>query len=241
MSDAQTTEANAQLDLLVKRTVAQLESGSLSIEDLLKALAPESAPLPEKVPEPPLPAAITDEQREALERVVEVFGSVVPDKRRELGADEIAKLEEEKRVLDTLKKMAEKRIKEGIRTAIFNHLDVKAEEAGLVDENTPREEKTGHYILEGEARGEPDTPQVFKRVVSNYSPTLDPIVLEALAEDPDFPEFTRKDYLAMTTQTRVVDEHKVMVALKKNPRLIHAIAKATRPGSKTASLRTVKA
>lgn len=231
---------SGDIDLLVKQAKSELEKTSLSLGDLLKVLKPEDQIEKVAATEPPLPTAITANEEAALEKVTKVFGSVIPTERRKLDVGEISQLIEERDTLQTLKKMAEDRISEGIRTTIFNHLDIVAEENGEADENTPRS-KDGHYILPGEARGNPDDETKFKREVRQSSPALDAAALKSLADDPEFEGFTHEDYLSMTTQVRQVDENKVMIALKKNPKLIHAIAEATRPGSKTAALYQRKA
>lgn len=226
------TPEQTELDTLVKSAVEQVNKGSLSMSDLLKALAPHPAEVVAPA-EAPVPVAITDEQRKAIDKVAEVFGKVVPTERRTLQPAEVTSLVEEKETLDALKKMAEAR-QESLRTTIFNHLDIEVEEAGGA-EDADRDSR-GHYAVKGEVQGTPGTAKKFTREVRQNAPTLDAEALKALAEDPEFEGFTHEDYLAMTTQTRVVDENKVMLALKKNPSLVHAVAQATRPGNKTTSM-----
>lgn len=225
---------SAELDRLVKFAADLVNKGTISLSDVLGAIAEtkevEILPAPEVLP---IPMEITQEQREALDKVTEVFGKVVPAKRRALEPVEVAQLVEEKETLDQLKKMAEAR-HQNIRTTIFNHLDVEAEEEQLVDETTLRD-KDGHYILKGEVRGQKDTGMKFTRQVSNVSPKLDPEALKDLVDDPEV-EFSHEDYLAVTSQVRVLDENKLMLALKKNPRLILAISKATIAGGKNISM-----
>jgi hypothetical protein len=226
----------SDLDTLVRAAVAEINKGSITLVDLLKTLAP--TPTSEVMSATlPVPAEITQEQRDALEKVVEVFGKVVPTERRALVPTEISDLVEEKETLDQLKGMVASR-HENIRTTIFNHFDVEAEERGIPDGTVIT--KDSHYALPGEARGLPDTPQKFTRQISNVSPSLNLDVLRTLEEDPDV-EFSHKDYLAITDQVRVLNEHKLMLALKKNPKLIVAIARAIKKGSKTASMYLRKA
>jgi hypothetical protein len=65
--------------------------------------------------------------------------------------------------------------------------------------------------------------------------SLDPEALKALSEseeakreaDPNYtPVFTHQDYLACTTQIRVLDEDKVLRAVKGNPEIAEALAQA---------------
>lgn len=239
MTTTSSEPSTTELEATTRAVVDKINSGSLSMADLLKAVAP--SPTKVKTPEHmPVSAVIPDEDRKAIERVLEVYGKVVPTERRELQPAEIDALIEEKQVLDRLKKMSERRLTEGVRPAIFNHLDVEAEKADGFDPDSERD-KDGHYLLGGEAPGTGSTGSKYTREVRTASPSLDAEALKALSEDPDYPDFTHADYLAMTEQVRVIEESKVLLALKKNPNLIHAIAKATRPGSKSASLNLRKA
>lgn len=225
-----------ELDALVRQAVLAVQEGKVGFGDVLQVLAPK--PQIEPVPETlPIPKSITEDQNRAIDRIREVFGKVIPTVRRTLAPDEVTKLLDEKETLDQLKKMAESR-HEDIRTTIFNHLDVEAEETGI-PEGTFKG-RSGHWVMGGEVRGESDSPSKFTREVRHTAPSLNLGMLEALVDDPDV-EFDRKDFLAMTDQVRVVNEHKVMIALKKNPKLIHAIAQAINPGSRTASLNVRKA
>lgn len=233
------TDESVELDVLVRTAIQKVEEGSISLDELLTAITPaDSKPVPAPS-RPPLPLKLTDEQQAALKKVTEVYCKVVPTERRELEPAEVAALVEEKSVLDQIKKMAEARHKD-IRAIIFNHMDVEAERTGLADESTPREEKTGHYILEGEVYGTPDAPGGFKRTISNYAPSVSEAALKALADDPTVEDFTHDDYLAMTEQTRVLNENKMMLHLKKRPELISLLTKAITPGSKRISIRQVK-
>lgn len=219
-----------EVDVALRGAIEKVASGTISLSDLLKAVAPE----PIRVPAPttvPLPAKISQEQSEALEKVVEIFGKITPQERRTLEPAEIEGLLEERGVLDQIKKMAQSR-QDDIRTTVFNHLDVLVEQEGL-DEDAERD-KDGHYAVAGEvAIG--DVTTKFVRQISQRSPSITEGSLKALVDDPDA-DFTHEDYLSMTSPVRVIDENKVMLVLKKRPDLLPAIAKATQPGGKTASL-----
>lgn len=238
-SSTETTETptpSQDLDTLVKAAVEKINKGSMTMAQLLKALSPHAVG---ETPggATPLPAIITDDERKALDRVVEVFGRVVPTERRMLQPAEVDALIEEKEVLDTVKKMAAKRLSDGgIRTTVFNHFDTEAEAGEDFEPEQVECDATGHYLTDGEALGTGNTGMRYTREVREGAPTLDAEALKALADDPDFEGFDHKDYLAMTAQVRLVDENKVMLALKKNPSLVMAIARATKPGKKTASL-----
>lgn len=227
---------DAPLELALQTAVAKVKSGSVTLKDVLGFLYPKGEGELNPPATAPLPTVISDDEKEALKRILDSYGSVVPTERRELHPVEVDSLLSERETLKTIKKMVERR-EEAIRTTVFNHLDVEAEKKGLA-EGADRDDK-GFYLLEGVAQGN-NPNQVFKREIREGSPSLAGVDLEALAEDPSFPEFTRQDYLSMTTQTRVFDENKAMLALKKNPDLIRAIAKAAKPGKRTSSMNVRK-
>lgn len=235
---AQAALQEAPLEQLVVTAVDQINSGSIKLADLLTTLSPVPA---QETPEGevPIPLEITAEQRAALFRVIEVFGKVVPSERRKLTPDEVSMLIEEKETLDSIKKMAEARLDTGVKVAIHNHLDVEAEEHGFGPETSPRN-KDGHYVLEGIARGNAASQKVFKREVANYTPTVALSALEALENDPEV-QFDHSDFLAITSPTRVLDENKLMLHMRKNPHLVLALAKAITPGKVVASINLRKA
>ncbi len=206
---------------------------AVSLKDVVGLLAPE----PERLPVPevlPLPAVITKEQREALAHLNNTFGAVVPTERRALESSEIEAIHDERKTLDQIEKLASNR-KADIRTAVVNHFDVIQEEAGDVTEETPRD-KEGHYVGAKVQEPIPNSDKKWSWEIRGGSPELNIAELERLADDETYEGFTRKDFLAMTTQTRVVDENKVMLAMKKNPELVRTIAKATKTSAKTGSL-----
>lgn len=219
---------------LVKQAIESIQGGSILLADLLRALVP--TPVVEVGPaQPPEEPRISADQRAALDRLPDVFGKVVPESRRALQPTEVEALYEERRTLDEIAALSEKR-KEAIRTAVCNHLDVMAEELGYVIQDTIRD-KHGHYVLPGEAPI-PDSDKKFSREIRNHAPTVDAEALRALTASG---ELAHEDFLQMTSQVRVIDENKLMLALKRKPELIRVLAKATRPGSKIAQLYVRKA
>ncbi len=250
---AEETEAGAALER-VQQAIAKITSGdSISYSDLLKLVAPAPVLPPPPAKAPPLPS-ITDEQRRALARVVEVFGVVVPDSRRTLTAPEVSSLIQERLVLDEIATLAADR-KDGIRTTVCNHLDCQIEEdaatvvaeGGEEPEMPPRDDK-GHYVKAGKAAA-PGQPKQFSREVRSGAVTVDPELLRTLADDPTFQaelaaagvSFTHADYLVMTRQVRVVDEAAVMIALRQKPGLVHALRLATKAAPATAAVSMRKA
>lgn len=182
----------------------------------------------------PVPVTITSEQLTALSQFQSKYGSVIPTERRTLTADEVDEVMAERMLLDEVKKMIEVRT-ESIRTTIFNHLDVEAEQGGTTEAAWGVDDK-GHYVLPGEVV----TPlgKKFTREVRTTSPTLNASALKDLVEQGELDNTT---YLSLTTQTRVVDENKVMLALKKDPALVEVISKALDRGKKSSSFNVRKA
>lgn len=219
--------AEAALAEITSKVVAEINSGSLTFADLLKALSPQqqSEPLPAVIP---TAKAITPAQSAAMARVPEVYGRVVPVERRTLEPVEAEALVVEKQTLDEVKKMSEARLKD-ITVTIHNHLDVLVEEnLGGTYEEAPLRDDNGNYVTEGRVGG-PGQAQEFAREIKNYAASLNN---EGLKEAEALGLMTHDEYLACTQQVRVVSEVGIMAALKKNPSLIKAVAHATVPGKK---------
>lgn len=208
------------VEAVKRQVVAALDSGTVSLSDLLKIAAAPPDPLPVPVALP-LPAQITDKQREALEQLPKVYGKVVPIERRMLEPVEIKALYDERVTLDQIEKMASDR-KTAIRTTVLNHHDVGFEQSG----GSAERDKDGHYIAPA-AVPIPDTDQCFSVEVRAGQASITADALKALV---DAGELEHDDYLEMTTQTRYVDEDKVRLKLRKKPELVAALGKATTMG-----------
>lgn len=231
----QTPPPSADLELLVKTATEKLHDTAVDLAQVLRALSPP-AEKPALPSEPPLPAVITEEQEEALRRLPEVFGKVVPHQVRKLTQPELAALAEERDVLDEIARMATKRKDDGIRVAVANHFDTEYQEKHADDEEIERD-KRGHIVAADEVRI-PDLGKKFVRQVSESAPGLSGAALKALETTG---ELSHDDYLAMTRPERIVDENKIMLLLRKKPELLRALQKATTPASKTASIYLRKA
>lgn len=221
-------------------TMEKVREERISYDDLIGDIAPK--PKKNEAPKKDsLPATISEEEKAALARLPDVYGSVVPTKRRALTDDESRLLLVERTTLDDIEKMATKR-KASIKTAVLNHLDVEAEKHGDADEETPRG-SDGHYVLKGE-QVVPEEGKRWSREVRNNKPSLSAERLESLLHDEEALAelaeagvvFDRETYLAMTEQTRIFDQEATMMLLRKRPELVAVLAKATNAGSQTASL-----
>jgi hypothetical protein len=218
------------LEAVPKEALDGINTGSITWANLARLLVrdrpTEVAPRPTKLP---IPARITEEQILAMKRLLEIFGSVVPTVRRALEPKERAALMDERLVIDTVAAMAEGR-KEGIRTTVLNHLDVTKESNNGGQPLDTATDKDGHYLADDKdivTAG--DSDKVFSWETSTFEPEINLAKLKALSDDPDEPMFTHNDWLAMTEQTRVWDEHKTMALLKRRPELLSIIARAAEP------------
>lgn len=234
----------------VQEAVAKVSQGDISYADLLALIAPPP-PVPKAPANPPSPAVITDAQRAALARLTEVFGVCVPTERRALSVPEIRSLIDERLVLDEIEGMVKKRKEDGIRPAVFNHFDTLIDEAAAEkgeDYQLPPRDDKGYYITD-EKLTVPDRETAFTRETRSGGVSLNPDTLRLLSSDPGLQAqlaeagvtFTHDDYLAMTRPVRVLDEARVMIHLRKNPKLVAALQAATTTGPRTNSLQKRKA
>lgn len=198
----------------------------VSLADLKKAMA-KPAVRPEPPEKTPLPAVITDDERAALALLPLVFGQVNPDTKRKLTEPELTKIFEERQTLDTVEKMTASR-KADIRTAVVNHLDEVSREAGLGEDTWFDSEghvlKTAHVNI-------PGSKKCFSWEVREGNPSglaISESSLRDLSLNPEIP-FSHEDYLAVTSQVRVIDENKFILHLRKHPELLPEIAKAVTP------------
>lgn len=154
--------------------------------------------------------------------------AVTPIERRQLTVDEIVQLLEERKILDEVEKVITAR-KAAQKIAVFNHHDV-ALEAALGDAVKDVEvDEDGHYLAEGGV-GDAQHAKGFVRQLRVSGPSVSAPALEAAIND----EFTREDYLACTSPVRVIDEAKVMLHLRRKPRIVaDALRRATVPGKKS--------
>jgi hypothetical protein len=222
------------LDKLKKTlAAAQAGSGTLTYEELVKALAPATLPETYAPAEPPSPFNLTEAQQMALARLPEVYGKVIVVERRRLVPAEIVALLEERKVLDELKRMAEKR-QATIRTIVSIDMDLQAVASGRA--NGTLYDKDGHLILEGKVAA-PDGQQGFVRSVRNKSAYVDEAALAAMDKAGEIPH---EEYLAITEQKRVFNPERFMLYLKAHPDRVEALQAIVRPGSQYTDVRVGK-
>ncbi len=154
--------------------------------------------------------------------------------RRSLTDEEISSLLEERAHLDALEAFVKAR-KEAHRAMVFNHLDIAVDGSPMA--STAEMDDKGHWLVEGSLTVE-GAAKKFTREIRSGSPVLTADALEAAKDDETF---THDDYLACTSQVRVVDEAKVLLRLRERPQIVSALRKATAQGGASPSFNVRKA
>lgn len=209
------------------RIVLKESADFVKVRDAMTALPEVDTERKEMVPFPAPPSApvLTDDVKQALARLKDVFAVVVPDERRALTEEEQKALYDEREVLSSIAELINDR-QEDLKVIVRTHMDVTAEQAGKAfpvatdDEDghhpaTERDAK-GHYILARPQDPErvhiPGTNKDWSREYSKGSLTFNPGVVEEMLESG---EISRDAYLAMTKGMRVFDQNKAMLAAQK--------------------------
>jgi hypothetical protein len=215
----------------------QTEPGTtVAISDVLKSLlGGNTTQAANGTPAPPSPVVLSEDHRKALRELPRVYGVVAPTESRLLTDSELLAVTDERAVLDTILSLADTRKKGSLRETVAFHFDRMAEASGLAD-GADRDDK-GHVLVKQELPV-PERGVKWQALVSEGSPRVDSA---ALLEAHSKGEISREDYLALTSVPevpRVFDEEKARKAIKKNPRLLFALAQATKPGGKTLTIKT---
>lgn len=190
-----------------------LRTTGTSLEEVLSKVA---APAPKSTKAvAPKKVVLSDEQRLALKTLPsKLAGTDLPDKPRELTAEEI---EEFIPLFDEVKdaKKALVQAEESLKEAFANHMDTQAPRNAETDKN-------GHKIAEGIVESELLAIVVKRELKGGKAAPLTLADLERLEADGDI---DHKTFLAMTRQTRSVDEVAVMEQLANRPELLDALKK----------------
>jgi hypothetical protein len=238
MTENETT--GTAIEQIAPGALALAQSGGpLSIADLADRLLrpPPLAPLDSPFPQPPAAKSVTDKLRASLRSVAAAFGGVQPTERRKLEAAEVKSLTDESSIITAITKPLGARLKD-IQEIIRMHGDFIAEEQGMANERISGGVGEGHWLA-----ATPGSP--FEIPVDGYEDAwqqryvkggVDTSIraLEALEEAGDI---TRKEYLAMTAEVRVLDETKMASFIHKNPeRGLEILRKISTKGAPSASL-----
>lgn len=233
--DLDDAEARAKALSLVREGILKVQAGTLSLPDLLGAVLGEHSG-GEVDKKPPVPKALTEEQKEALKRLPDVYGKVVVTADRKLTKQELAALVEERQIVDTLLAPLKARKDESIREVLSNHLDnVLSEE----EQAAAVRDAKGHFAVKQEVSVEGMAKKV-QRSVSGGKPRLDISHIEELHEQG---LIDRKTYLAVTRKPdlpRVLDEVGLHAAIQKNPSLFFLLASKAEPTTPTTTIKVVK-
>ena len=193
-SAALVRQANAALDLRTNAT--------LSLDDLQGLLQDLPPQIPAASAPPKTTVVVTPDLTEAIALLPQILCSVAPATRRSLNSAERARLAMEKRTIDKVKATLEKRLKEIAEIAHMD-ADTTAEQAGVVNEHTPRDEK-GHYVIARsktpETRPGDDTDDWSRE----YRPGKRTPAHERAKQHLADGVITREDYMAVTAQERRV-------------------------------------
>jgi hypothetical protein len=198
-----------------------------TLGDLLEKLD-GSAVQPKEVPVPAAAEAvtITDDLREALSRLPEVFGGVVPTEPRKLEQAELARITRERDAIAKVVTALGKRDK-SIDETVRNHMDAVARETGITGPVVSEGAAKGHILAAG--AGEPFSIPVDgfedpwqQRRVKGKSELAFARIADLLAEG----KITRAEFLALTVEVRELDEDKIKKAVRKSPSRFLAILKA---------------
>ena len=252
---------DAALQQIIERgTLALQHNRDMTLTELAAAITDEVPAFwtaPGQVipfPEIPTPVTLTDEIKQALNALPEVFGKVNLQDRREMTDAEVLDVYKEHEALKALEDVLKGR-RDNLKTYVRHHMDVQAERedrakaADVFDTETgekiadasPRD-KAGHYVL-GE-KGKPerlniaDTNQAFSREASSYKASLSG---ERLTELADAGVITREQYLALTREVRVFDEDKARKSIMKDKSLLGVLARITERGGMKSALYVRKA
>lgn len=188
-----------------------------TIGSFLKGLAAVDSSATKPVVTLPKEVAVSGDQRAALAELADAISTVAwPTSRRVLADDEQTELAE---VLEKVKaaKAVVADAEAQLRVALFNHLDVTAEQFGAVGPDTPRD-KSGFYLVAGEGKG-------FKREYRSGTPTADVETLQALVGEG---LLDHTDFLKITRPTRVIDESKFLAFVAKRPEKLSVLRRAVK-------------
>lgn len=216
-----------------KAVIKALGDKNVSVADIV-AMLDEGSMV--EAPEPPkrslVPPTITDEQREALKRLPELYGRVVPEEPRLLEPAELTMIVQERQTIATLLDLLEPRKADTIRETLACHLDLLLEADPEVDTSTLPRDKKGHYAVASEVSVE-GTGLKVKRVPTGGKPFMSDADIQAADMSGDL---DHKDYLAITSKPVVApprrrfDEEKARAAIKKDPALLFRLASLTHKG-----------
>lgn len=234
----QPSTAVTPTDATVAQMLALIDAskGKLSFGEALDAVLSGEVKTIAGRPEAVKPIPITEAQKAALARIVDVYGQVAPSSARALSKEEQKALVEERDVIDEVLGLLAARKDKSIRETIANHLDRVAEKNGA-DEHSPKD-RNGHYAIKQDEPVE-GTMRKMQRSVSDPKATVSSAMLLDLHNAG---VLDRAEYLSLTSVpevSRTFDEAKARKAIKANPGLLSKIAQATTKPAPTTTIKVV--
>ena len=181
---------------------------------------------------PPVVPEITEQHLDALRRLPDLYGKVVPKSDRALTAKELAAIAEERQVIDLVLSLLDKRKSDSIRETLANHLDHVYYKAHPGEE--PPTDPKGHVAVKGASENEvlvKGTTYKVARTVSGGKKALTYSDVELLHDegtisDEVFERITRE--VPAPPTPRVLDEEGLVNAMKGDPMLAYTLAQAAR-------------
>lgn len=219
----------------VARGITALSDKGATLKSVAAALVDDFVQELPLAPAAPARVTLTEDLREALEALPNVFGQVQPDAVRMLSDEEHQLLLRERTAVTTIITVLGTR-KDAIRDAVANHMDLAARAAGKVDDDTEVDDR-GHYVIARKGEPEqcpiPGTNQVWSREYRAGSVTIDGDRLLDLYESG---KISRDEYLAFTRETRVFDEDKAFNAMAKDPTLLKVFRQLVKKGKSSTAV-----
>lgn len=217
-------------------TKTELDAVRVSLREgasLMSVVDPAAKPVPttsKAVDFPPVPATpeITPEVRQALRDLPKVYGQVVVEEPRVLGASEVVSLHDEFTTLQQIGDTLTRRL-EVVKEYVRSHVDAAALQDGVDVKKTPRD-KAGHFILA--SKGNPTrvnidgTNKAFSLEYRSGRAGTSTISSDRLLDMYEQGEISREDYLSVTRERRVFDEDKATAAILAKPELLGVIRSA---------------
>lgn len=227
---ATTSNITGTLKLDTAKSWADVVRAAIAAETKATEAAPVvETPLPK-------PLVLSAAEQAALEAFAgQAANLMVPPNRRMMTMDELRQVNQFLATTKVVAKVVKRATEDTIKPAFHNHFDIVAERNGVADpKTTPRHPKSGHYLLEDKKSGKVDgLPASAEREVRGGSVSLTVEGLQKLEEEGVIDRMT---FLSLTSQVRVVDEDKVMAAVRKNPGLVEKLRKATSVSDPTIAL-----
>lgn len=200
--------------------------------DLADVLARDDATLTEALgavaPVPAAPVATTPLSRDpalpaeaeeailGLPDILRDLRAYLPDEWRQLTETELHEIVVAYLELSTAHKSIDA-ARKNLKAALFNHFDARASLDGRIRTDTPRTAEGWAVLADATSGVVPGLDSKLVREVAGGKPTVTEESLRTAVATPGS-GLTHEDYKAMTRQTRVIDQDRVMEWIRDNPR-----------------------